>query len=87
MIKIRFIYIAPVERIDVAESREFYRFTGRQPFEIEHRMYGLNLNPPVPHSQSISNQARIVAVSNDKLVAIVDVSIFKRNLALNSLEC
>ena len=42
----------------------------------------MNLNPIVSEFEGISDQARIIAVAHDELIAIVDVSIFKWNLVI-----
>jgi len=46
----------------------------------------LDFYPPVALLQSIPDQARVVAIANDKFVAILHVRIFKRNLAHNTFE-
>ena len=47
------------------------------PFKIEHWVYWLDFDPPRSSFESLSNNARVVPGSNDELVAVFDICIFK----------
>ena len=46
----------------------------------------LDFYPPVALFESVPDQARVVAITYDEFVAILDVGIFKRNLAHDTFE-
>ena len=73
-------------RVHVAQSCEFDPIADRVPLEVEHRMHGLNFDPPAPLLEGISDQSRVVPVPDNELVAVLDVRVFKGDLAHGSLE-
>ena len=46
----------------------------------------MNLDPPTSSLESFTNQIRVVAITDDKLIAVLYVGILERNLADRSLE-
>lgn len=53
----------------------------RLPLEIEERVYWLDLDPPGTALHGLTDKAGVVAWSNNKLVAVLDVGIFEGNFA------
>lgn len=51
------------------------------PFEVEHWMDWLNLDPPTPPLEGLADDAWVVSVADYKLVAVFNVGIFEGNLA------
>ena len=49
-------------------------------------MNWLDFYPPVALFESISDQVRVITITDDEFVAILDVGIFKRNLAHDTFE-
>lgn len=50
------------------------------PLKVEQRVDGLDLNPPGPPLHRFPNEPRVIARSNNVLVAVLNVGIFERNL-------
>lgn len=53
------------------------------PFEVEHGMNRLDLDPPVSLLHGLAYDLRVVSRRDDELVAILDIGIFKGYLALD----
>lgn len=55
------------------------------PFEIEHRMHRLYLDPPTSFLQCFTNKPTIITMHHNKFVAVFDICILKRYFTLNFL--
>ena len=53
---------------------------GRLPLEVEERVNGLDLYPPVSSFHRFAYEVGVVTRADDELIAVLHVSIFKRNL-------
>ena len=65
----------------VTKSVEVQSSWGGLPFEVEHRVYLLDFNPPVTSLHRFSNKLRVVSRSYYEFVAVWSVSVFKRDFA------
>ena len=70
----------------VTKSCKFNSIRGRKPLEVEHRVNRLDLNPPAALLKSQSDDIRVISIANDELVAVLNIGVFKWNLANGTLE-
>ena len=73
-------------RVHVPKPRKLDPVGYGQPLKVEHRVDRLNLDPPAALLQRESDDVRVVAVANDKLVAVLNVCVLEGDLADGALE-
>ena len=73
-------------RVCVTQPRELYPVAHWVPLEVEHGVDGLDLDPPAPLLERVPDQARVVPVPDDELVAVLHVGVLEGNLADGALE-
>ena len=64
---------------EVSKPLEFDTVGSRLPFEVEHGVDGLNLDPPVSSVHGLSYESAVITLVYDKLIAVLNIGILEGN--------
>jgi hypothetical protein len=70
----------------MTKHAEFKPPRERLPLKVKHAMDRLDLDPPASPTKRFPDQITIIAMTNNELIAVLDIGILKRNLRDCPLE-